>query len=38
MMQNDDQRRRLFCILRRIAVPPWSARLTIKFQKTEVIL
>lgn len=24
MTQNDDQRRRLFCILRRIAVPPWD--------------
>lgn len=39
MTQNDDQRRRLFRILRQIAVPPWSTRLMIKFSKnTEVIL
>ena len=24
MTQNDDQRRRLFCVLRRITVPPWD--------------
>lgn len=32
MTQNDDQRRRLFCILRRIAVPPWGEW---KFIKNE---
>ena len=33
MTKNQDQRRRLFRILRRILVPPWTTLWTVKFQK-----